>query len=459
MPKRLTIEEVRKKFSDQGKELLSTEYKNAKSPLAYKCQCNDILETTINSITAGYDSCNKCANEKRKKTSLEKFGVEFRSKLPDFKETIKNTIAEKYTEGELLQIEEKRLNTNLERYGTQHPSSLPEIKEKIKATNLQKYGYEFSTQNPDVIEKMKATNLQKYGYEYSILNREVQEKSKQTFIRKYGVDSGFKSPEIKEKRKVTLLRKYGVDSPLKSPELKAKMKATLMKNHGVDSSFKSPEIRAKAQKSMLEKYDTIYPMQNKEILKKRELNNLAKYGVEHTVLLKSVQEKSKQTVMDKYGVDSVSKLPQTREKMHQTNLLKYGYRHAMQNREIYMKQQASAFTYKIFKFPSGEEIKYQGYENYALQELLSMDIPEEAILEGYNTNLTIKYDFEEKERTYFPDIYIPAINLIIEVKSEYTYKVDYDKNMAKMKTSAEQGYIVELWVYNEKAERVETLQF
>ncbi len=52
---------------------------------------------------------------------------------------------------------------------------------------------------------------------------------------------------------------------------------------------------------------------------------------------------------------------------------------------------------------------------------------------------TIKYKLCEKERVYYSDFLIRDINLIVEVKSTYTY-CDYDENIAKMKYTIENGY-------------------
>jgi len=39
----------------------------------------------------------------------------------------------------------------------------------------------------------------------------------------------------------------------------------------------------------------------------------------------------------------------------------------------------------------------------------------------------IWYEFEDKRRRYYPDIYIKSQNKIIEVKSDYTFYKEYDK--------------------------------
>jgi len=39
-----------------------------------------------------------------------------------------------------------------------------------------------------------------------------------------------------------------------------------------------------------------------------------------------------------------------------------------------------------------------------------------------------------------PDYYLPDYNLIVEIKSSYTYNYDIEKNEAKKKASLENGY-------------------
>jgi len=57
---------------------------------------------------------------------------------------------------------------------------------------------------------------------------------------------------------------------------------------------------------------------------------------------------------------------------------------------------------------------------------------------------------EEKKHFYFPDIFIPHENRIIEVKSTWTFNKKNDITMAKAKSCKEKGYCFELWVYDGK---------
>lgn len=49
-------------------------------------------------------------------------------------------------------------------------------------------------------------------------------------------------------------------------------------------------------------------------------------------------------------------------------------------------------------------------------------------------------DNESNLHRYYPDIYIQSLNKIIEVKSTYTYKIDFDKNLKKAKACKSLGF-------------------
>lgn len=106
--------------------------------------------------------CNKKYNAQRVKESLrEKYGVdnamdlqEFRDKISaayhskseeekqEIKDRVAATVAKRYGSFANPKIIEKRRKTNLERYGVEHPMQNPEIRKKAEATNLERYGYE-----------------------------------------------------------------------------------------------------------------------------------------------------------------------------------------------------------------------------------------------------------------------------------------------------------------------------
>jgi hypothetical protein len=149
------------------------------------------------------------------------------------------------------------------------------------------------------------------------------------------------------------------------------------------------------------------------------------------------------------------------EKRKENCMKKYGVEHAIQNKEIYDRYIKSVYLFKEYILPSGKKIKYQGYEKFCLKYLLEeLNITEKDILEGYNNMPEIwYYDKDYKKHRYYPDIYIPSKNWIIEIKSIFTYKVHEDKNLLKMEACKDAGYKTNLMIYNDKGDRLKNYSF
>ncbi|MCK9416818.1 hypothetical protein M0Q97_09200, partial [Candidatus Dojkabacteria bacterium] len=104
-----------------------------------------------------------------------------------------------------------------------------------------------------------------------------------------------------------------------------------------------------------------------------------------------------------------------------------GVENPTQNINIFTKQQLSAFKMKKY-----ENLHYQGtYELDFLTKYYTIDL---------KNGTTIRYNFENKNSVYYPDFYYEPLNLIVEIKSSYTYEKDLSKNLAKQKACLEQGY-------------------
>ena len=93
----------------------------------------------------------------------------------------------------------------------------------------------------------------------------------------------------------------------------------------------------------------------------------------------------------------------------------------------------SWFGNKINGLHSASNLKYQGtYELDFLESYYN-----KVIIEKTNP---IQYQLNENTHYYHPDFYLPDYNLIIEVKSSYTYEYDLDKNLAKNQYSIKSGF-------------------
>ena len=144
------------------------------------------------------------------------------------------------------------------------------------------------------------------------------------------------------------------------------------------------------------------------------------------------------------------------EKRRKTCLEKYGVKHPTQNKEIMEKCSKNAYKLKEYILPSGNIIKNQGYENYALDELLQDGILEEHIINGCKNVPEIWYEDENgiKHRHYV-DIFIPTQNRCIEIKSTWTAEKKKKCIFLKQQAGKSLGYNYEIWVYNKKGEKVE----
>jgi hypothetical protein len=189
-------------------------------------------------------------------------------------------------------------------------------------------------------------------------------------------------------------------------------------------------------------------------IQKRKETNLERYGnevainsnkikevwiekVKNRTDEEEIQNKRKETNIEKYGEE----FPFL--KMKETYLEKYGVEYAMQNVNIFEKSMNKSKSNKKYILPSGKETNVQGYENFALDILLK-EFTEDEILNSRTDMPVIRYYYKNVNRRYFPDIYIPKINKIIEVKSIWTYKRDLVKNIIKAIYTRKLGYDYEI---------------
>ena len=167
---------------------------------------------------------------------------------------------------------------------------------------------------------------------------------------------------------------------------------------------------------------------NKEVWQKKKKSNNEKYGSDFVLSSEIVKDKIKKTMMNKYGVT------------HNTHI-----------EEVFNKQQESAFKKEQFKLPSGQLISLMGYEPFALSHLLSQRFKETDF--SFDKKPTIKYMLDDKECIYYPDFFIPSHNLIIEIKSIWTYFIDLRKNLEKEKYSKLNNFSFEFIIWDKKLNR------
>lgn len=210
-------------------------------PLCSYCQ-----EQQVKTINNRYCS-RKCSSKatakdnalKRKKTCMERYGVEHHW-------LDKNII-------------DKKKNTFLQKYGAENPLSSKAVREKIKKTNIEKYGVENPMQNESIKLKVIKTNLEKYGVENVYQAEEIKEKIKQSNLDRYGVEHNSQSPQVIMNRKINNLKKYGVEHTLQVSEIRNRIKRTNINKYGTPYPLLNSEIKQKAKNTLFQKYGTSIP--------------------------------------------------------------------------------------------------------------------------------------------------------------------------------------------------------
>jgi len=221
----------------------------------------------------------------------------------------------------------------------------------------------------------------------------------------------------------------------KSSYKKEKTKSTCLKKYGVDHYFMLNSVREKSKETCLENYGVENPSQS-PIIKQRKIETcLSNFGVDHPSQSVDVREKSKETTLENYGVENPSQSPIIKQLKKKTMMKNYGVPNP-----IYLTTR-NGYKYHLYEMPSGKIIKLQGYEPKLMDNLL-LTYSEDDILYEKQDMPEIWYLSSENNtwHRYYPDFYIPKENLVLEVKSEYTYKANLQMNIDKKEATICLGY-------------------
>jgi hypothetical protein len=336
--------------------------------------------------------------------------------------------------------QERSKKTCLEKYGTENAMKSEEVKNKF---NSYKFTYEvlqkFCIENKIILIEDYA-NVKISGH-YKIQGNCITENCKNIFSKEFYrlmLDSGYcKScciTNAKEKRVNTNLKLYGVEYSGQNEEFKEKAKLTCLKKYGFE-----------------------YPTQNADVQNKIALSFNKKYGVSHFFKSQEFKDNNKQLFLNKYGVEFPMQSVTIQNTCKTNCENRYGVSHPMQIPEIADKTFKNSFKTKSYIMPSGKTIKIQGYEPFAIDELLKVEnIPEENIITG-STNVPVIWyeDIKGKKCRHYVDIFIPMQNRCIEVKSTWTAKKGKDYIFLKQEAAKKLGYIYEIWVYDHNGNRIE----
>lgn len=279
------------------------------------------------------------------------------------------------------------------------------------------------------------------------INESTIEKYKKTLIERYGVDNISKSNYYIEIMKKINNDKYGVDWYQQSDDFREKSIGTCLIKYGFDNYAKTDEFKIKIRETLLSRYGVDWYSKSKEFGEKYKRAILNKYGVTHPMLSEEHKQKVSKTIKERYGKDWYNLTNEFKDQCFEIKQSKYG---------------TPVIGYKIkeYELPSGKIVKVQGYENFALDILLKDHNEEDLCISYYDIKEeigTINYLMNESERIYLPDIYIKSYNKIIEVKSEYTYKLEEEKNQIKKQTCLDMGMSFEFWIIDKRGNLIDIL--
>jgi len=205
----------------------------------------------------------------------------------------------------------------------------------------------------------------------------------------------------------------------------------------------------RAKETNMERYGGTNPMHSEAVKGKIKETNMERYGVANPSQSEAVKGKIKETNMERYGVANPMQSEAVKGKAKETNMERYGVANPMQNPEISEKCMISCYKSKEYTFPSGKKEFVQGYEPWAIDELLEEVINEQDIIvKRSEVPVCLWISEDTKEHRYFVDIYVKSQNRCIEVKSNWTYEVDIDSVELKLMALKGEGYDCELWIYN-----------
>lgn len=241
-----------------------------------------------------------------------------------------------------------------------------------------------------------------------------------------------RNEEINARRRATSREKYGVDFVGQDSAVKAKI-AESNKRIVDNSGLTSKELQQKkARKTKIERYGDEFYNNNEQISKSKQRHDVERKN--------EITELRRATCMKKYGVPNHLMRPEMKSKNASANA-----------------------SLKTAILPSGKEISYQGFEFLAIKHLLSSGYEEDDFLlsNPHSRSLNAIPFFEylnlnNSRLRYYPDIFIPSENRIIEVKSRWWYDANgragyesrIENNRRKAEAAKAAGYHFEFWVFN-----------
>lgn len=290
------------------------------------------------------------------------------------------------------------------------------------------------------VEKVRITTQVRYGVDSTTKLPWVQKQMRETTQVRYGVDNIAQSKEYQEAKKQEALKLWGVDNYAKTLKFKDQIKKVV--------ANRSPEerarIRVQTDGTNLARYGAkAFTATDAGIQQVRVTSN-QRYGKPNFSMTSEFKRKAIETSRRNWGVDYPMQSVEVRKLAVEGCLEAFGVTNCMHNQKIFERSIKNMGKGYYYTFPSGRKEYVQGYEGYVLNELLSSGFSEQDIVIGKRNMPKIYYEFEGKRR-YYPDIFIPRLNWILEVKSPVTLVVNrsgeriWEQNLAKRKACLDLG--------------------
>jgi hypothetical protein len=237
-------------------------------------------------------------------------------------------------------------------------------------------------------------------------------------------------------------------SLMKGMKFQKRLQKENKEKRGWSTPFESKEILAQARRTCQERYGVENPFAVESIQETIRGTNQIRYGCDNPSQNKDVQHKKEETWLRNLGVRNPKQSKEVREKGEVTCMLRYGARHPLQNAEIARRVFIHGVQKRGYILPSGKLVKLAGYEALVLDELLQTGFAEEDFDFAFKQLPAILYQDPktQRERRYYPDFFVPRLNWIIEVKSDYTYRRERATNIAKYKACRAKGYAFNLLI-------------
>jgi hypothetical protein len=208
----------------------------------------------------------KCIKTLTQTTNLSTYGhlSNLHAKLENGNTVLQESIYKKYNVANISQIKgvkEKKKKTCLQNFGVEWPMQSTLVKSKSINTILEKYGFDNVSKNPAIIEKIKQTHIEKYGSFY-MQTTEGKELLKSICQKKYGVDWYFSSADFKSKLTKRCIELFGVSNPFYSPSVqseiakrnskgKSKEETKWLDSLNIDPAYRQYNIRSITNKNYI----------------------------------------------------------------------------------------------------------------------------------------------------------------------------------------------------------------